>query len=555
MKKIITAFIFCFLCGECFPQAGEWVWVHGDSTIYSRGHFGTQGIPSVLSSPPSLYEPCEWKDLNGNFWMFGGFHSSGSVDTLNGNWNALWKYNPLTDEWTWIKGASRGEDYGYYGIQGIPSPFNNPPSRAWGTPTWVDNNGNLWLYGGSIQSDDLWKYNISTNEWTWMKGDSSIIPNFQYVPPVYGTYQVPDVNNTPGSRQEVNTTWTDISGNLWLFGGGAGDWDSTYEYNDLWKFDISLNQWVWMKGPNYHNDSLGNYGIMGIESPSNLPPARSAYAKWKDPQGNFYFFGGWFISDTWNCQWRGFNDVWKYNITTNNWIWLGGDTIWYSPGYYSSVCMTNSNNIPRNSNENRATSYDSSGNVYMFGSIGCLCDNFTAVRNEIWQYNICTNQWTLIKHNNPINWGIKGISNNSNAPPKKFGSISWLRGNEFWVFGGSRYGNSESFNDLWKFTIDTSCFSFCSTTDIQENNFTNELLVFPNPTNSSFTISFSSSEKQTVELRIYNTLGKQIYVEKSTITKGKFEKEIHVEKWSDGIYFLQVKMNEGMVSKKVVVQH
>jgi hypothetical protein len=93
------------------------------------------------------------------------------------------------------------------------------------------------------------------------------------------------------------------------------------------------------------------------------------------------------------------------------------------------------------------------------------------------------------------------------------------------------------------------------TTGIEENDTQNGLNIYPNPVHSSLRVSFPSSCNKSIELRIYNTLGKQIYFTKEKIIKGKFEKEIHVEKWSDGIYFLQVKMKDGVVSRRVVVQH
>src|SRR3990170_5264762 len=57
--------------GLAFSQTpGEWTWMHGDNTPNSPGVFGTQSVPNPANNPPALYEPCEWKDNNGNFWLF-----------------------------------------------------------------------------------------------------------------------------------------------------------------------------------------------------------------------------------------------------------------------------------------------------------------------------------------------------------------------------------------------------------------------------------------------------------------------------------------------------
>src|SRR5438045_1742714 len=83
-------------------QAGQWTWVSGVSFTNNTGTFGTRGVPNVNNSPPSLYEACEWKDHAGNFWLFGGLFYNGLSSTAGD----LWRYNPLTNEWTWMTGTS-----------------------------------------------------------------------------------------------------------------------------------------------------------------------------------------------------------------------------------------------------------------------------------------------------------------------------------------------------------------------------------------------------------------------------------------------------------------
>ncbi|MEO5571492.1 MAG: kelch repeat-containing protein [Bacteroidia bacterium] len=549
MKKIITSlipplgvrglFIFYFLFGECFSQAGEWVWIKGDSIPNQSGNYGVQGVPSPTNNPPSLYEPCEWTDMNGNFWLFGGV--VGSV-TLNN----LWKFEISSNEWTWMKGPGIANDSGSYGIQGIPSLLNNPPSRGFAIASWVDNQNNLWLFGGAGLNNmysDLWKYDISTNEWVWVKG-----PNSSLAPGVYGIQGVPDTANYPRHRSETLALGADDFNNLWLFGGAT---TIVTQLNDLWRYSIDSNQWTWMKGSNMTN-AIGVYGTLGVESPANTPGARGSYGHWKDSDGKFWFFGG---NTNYGNQSSNCNDLWKYNPVTNNWKWMGGSTTVNAAGVYGTKCVTSSANIPGARYENRAAWKDQRGNFWLFGG-----GQYPLTWNDLWMYCISTNQWIWQSGSNipsPVgSWGTIGVSSPTNKPNGRGGAIGWTDNNgHLYLFGGSNNGLTTPRNDLWKYTIDTTCGVCPTITDIREINFANELLVFPNPTNSSLTISFQSSSKQYIELRIYNTLGKQIYVEKEEIAAGKFEKKINVEKLSDGIYFLQVKMKEGVISKKVVVQH
>ncbi|HKR03887.1 MAG TPA: kelch repeat-containing protein [Bacteroidia bacterium] len=544
MKKIITAFVFCFLCGECFSQAGEWVWIKGDSVPNQPGNFGVQGVPGPTNNPPSVYEPCEWTDLNGNFWLFGGLDNTGNI------YNDLWKYDPLTNEWTWIKGPGVPNNPGNYGIQGVPSPANIPPSRSWGVPTGSDNQGNLWMFGGGIPGgaplNDLWKYNISANEWTWMKGSDLTGQAGNY-----GIQGVPSPSNTPGARMECATGWTDMAGDFWLFGG----WDIAGTFNDLWRYNSLSNEWTWMKGSSLTNQP-GVYGIMGTENSLNTPGARMSHCRWKDNTGNFWLLGGTPLGTA-------YNDLWRYNLITNNWAWMSGSNAGGATGNYGTKCIDSISNSPQSRFENRAAWTDQSGDLWFFGG--------WATANDLWKYCISADQWVWISGDSAYstlgNWGALGVSNPANKPNSRGGSVGWTDNDgHLFLFGGAP-NPSGSYNDLWKYTIDTTCGVCPVSTGIKENNppKADELFIFPNPANSSLTISFlqrnpsgQSTENQNIELRIYNTLGEvqlfQSFIPISIGMEKFFSKEINVEKLSGGIYFLHVKMEEHVMTRKIVVR-
>jgi hypothetical protein len=61
--------------------------------------------------------------------------------------------------------------------------------------------------------NDLWKFD--GYNWTWMSGSS----NETYLDGNYGIQGIPDANNVPSSKIFA-LGWTDLDGNLWLFGGG-----------------------------------------------------------------------------------------------------------------------------------------------------------------------------------------------------------------------------------------------------------------------------------------------------------------------------------------------
>jgi hypothetical protein len=76
--------------------------------------------------------------------------------------------------------------------------------------------------------------NCGHNEWAWVKG-----PNTLNGTGVYGTMGEPSANNSPGSRHSP-ATWTDASGNFWLFGGYAFASNTYFLMNDLWEFKSAL---------------------------------------------------------------------------------------------------------------------------------------------------------------------------------------------------------------------------------------------------------------------------------------------------------------------------
>src|SRR5688572_14583417 len=125
---------------------GEWIWIHGTNINGSPGNFGVQGVPSATNDPPCLYEACEWTDLNGNFWLYGGWGAG-----LGNPLADLWKYDPITNLWVWIKGPGINGIAPVYGVKGVPALTNTPGARAYGITSWVDLQGNFWLFGGSQQ--------------------------------------------------------------------------------------------------------------------------------------------------------------------------------------------------------------------------------------------------------------------------------------------------------------------------------------------------------------------------------------------------------------------
>jgi len=426
-KKLLFLSIYLIACPWlAFSQAGEWTWMSGVNTTNFSGAFGTQGVPSVNNSPPGIYEGCEWKDHQGNFWLYGG----------TGGYGDMWRYNPLTNEWTWMTGTSFVNPTTNYGVQGVPSPSNAPGVRGFGPMTWTDTTGNLWMFGayGAGCLNDLWRYDIVTNLWTWMSGSQTVNSTGSF-----GVQGIPSPTNNPPGLCENACTWLDRNNNLWLYGGyGPGG----PAYGDVWKYDITANEWTWMKGDSLTNQSP-SYGTLQVAAPSNTPGGRWEYAHWTNDSIQFWTFAGEGGGD--------YNDMWMFNSLTNNWTWMSGPNTTGGIGSMGTRCSTTVSNVPSARHENRSTVTDNCGKFWFYGGAYSI--------NELWKYDPLVNQWTYIGPTNvstsPV-YGTKGIPNAANTPGGRMGSNAWMDAqNNYWIYGG--FGGN--YGDLWRYTPDTTCGS------------------------------------------------------------------------------------------------
>ena len=331
------------------PSTNLWTWEGGatnPSTVaYTEvpGVDGTQGTPSTSNIPGARYNASFAVDSRGNFWLFGGFggDSAGNEAELND----LWMFNPSTGAWTWVSGASvvpgaavvpGSGTPGVYGTKGTASSGSVPGSRQ-ASAAWMDQSGNLWLFGGagedsigrSGELSDLWMFNAVNGEWTWV-GGSNTVPGSGGNPGAYGTEGSASATNMPGGRYYASA-WKDTQGNLWLFGGQGFDAKDNYgPLNDLWTYSPSANEWTWMDGSDLASQP-GSYGTLGVPSPSNTPGDRNSAAAWTDKSGNFWLYGGDATSGGDSVLFY-YSDLWEYQSPATTPPVLTTPTVTVTPG-------------------------------------------------------------------------------------------------------------------------------------------------------------------------------------------------------------------------------
>jgi gliding motility-associated-like protein len=458
MKKIL--FIIIMLCQlPClsWAQAGQWTWFGGDTSGTSPltvGSYGTKGVADPSNWPPVRYQPAYWTDTSGRLWLFGG-----AISALASVGNDLWMYDPQTKLWTWMSGSQDGSaPNGVWGTLGVPSVNNFPPGKGYGANCWVDKQNNLWLFAGYSydqsgflgNSNDLWRYNITTKEWTWMNGSN----NISAIVPALGTPNVFDASNVVQGLGEVKSSWVNKDNIAYFFGGTPGS-DGT---NEIWKYDPAINQFAFIKG-----GTPTNYGTLGVEAASNMPPARASYTKWQDVNGDFFIFAGLTGFSVSNAT----NDVWKFNDSSNNWTWVSGSNQFEYSGAQQIYCTPSTTNYPNARFENQtASSVGCSALLWTYGGFA-NSQVSQAAFNDLWSFNTQTSEWTLASGNvssnfNAANYGTQGISSPNNKPPAKGGIGIWNDKNyNTWIFGGlTIFDGTIGFNfsnDLWRYVPDTAC--------------------------------------------------------------------------------------------------
>jgi Galactose oxidase, central domain/Kelch motif len=490
----------------------DWTFIGGTKTAGTDpapqyGAFTVPAVPPATEPNPYTNTPggrdsgAAWADASGNLWLFGGlgYELSGKTppDTLSGFQSDLWECQFTGAdycEWELIETQVGGlypiaqnEDLpGSYGTKGVAASGNLPGGR-WGSATWTDGSGNLWLYGGQGDDSldnagllsDLWKYNISSGNWTWVSGSKVVNQK--------GTYTGVPGTLFPGARWSP-VSWKDHSGNFWLFGGFGYDVNGNLGFlSDLWEY--TGGNWVFVSSTVPSSDLLnqnGVYGTQGTAAAGNTPGGRQTGVGWTDASGNLWLFGGEGEDSTGTAN-GVLNDLWEYNITSNQWTFVAGSTHANQTGNYGlqpligpadtasaagTVGLTPvTAGIFPGSRWGATAWTDAAGNLWLFGGWGldATGTNGNGYLNDLWVYtpDVSPTQpgtWTWVKGSNTGNEnGVYGPETRPYftkvdwTPGARRGAMSWVDGRgDLWLYGGQGYDSTSStgngyLNDLWRY--------------------------------------------------------------------------------------------------------
>lgn len=437
--------------GSTSATGVDWTWLGGSDV---GGQPAVYTAASGVVAPGATEGGSSWTDSTGHLWLFGGSDESAAKDTNN-----LWMYDGAN--WVWVNGGQSVVNTQNNGSVGATNSQDAPgPGARQYAATWVDASNNLWLFGGYVRIDaagttkpanDLWKYNITSRQWTWVGGSSA---HSQLG--VYGLHTA-SAANVPGARYGA-LSWKDGFGNFWLFGGyGYAETGSAGALNDLWKFDGA--NWTWVSGTKLTNQ-LSVDGGKGASNVGYIPSGRYLGASWIDASNNLWLFGG-----------RGydkvgigdFNDLWKFNTVNGLWTWVSGGNQTGLPGVFGTAGTPAPANVP-GARRTAVSWADSAGNFWLFGGAEATPTVNDAAHfdnlNDLWKFD--GTNWVWMSGSNAYNqvgvYGTQGGTNppeSANVPGARDTAVAWVSGNTCWLLGGQVFvGQNFStvpHNDFWKF--------------------------------------------------------------------------------------------------------
>lgn len=487
-------------------QHNDWTWIDGPNTSNA---YGTASLPPPAppardpNAPGGRQFAASWTDHSGNKWIFGGWGldmTGATPPNLAGLLNDLWLWSPSLQGWipagvpisTVSSGGVTTDTPNFLPDESTDNLGGTSPGGRWGSVTWSDTSGNIWLFGGQGNSttgtgllNDIWEftpgsYDITTpappatpthigsytetGTWTAVSGTATQDQPGAY-PATPGT-----AGGGPGGRWGAAFATDSTDSNVWVFGGQGFDSAGNLGLlNDLWKYNIGTQTWTWM-GPTNSKVSQNNgvYGTQGTPLAANAPGpgGRQAAMLWVDNAGNLWLFGGLGLdsagtrnpgslsglaSGTTNPDGALLNDLWKYNIATREWTWVsgGGATgLADQTGVYGTEQVSAAGNVP-GSRWGSVGFVDALNNVWVIGGWGyaSTTDQSTGYLNDVWQYVQSTGQWIWWKGSTDVNqsgyfpsnippmWDVPYVQN---TPGGRFGASSWQQDafDYFWIFGG-----------------------------------------------------------------------------------------------------------------------
>lgn len=241
-----------------------WNLLSGSDTTQAFPVFGTKGQESSTTNPGSIFaHSCVYSSSTNRIYVMGG-STQLSSGTTSSTTNSVWSFNTGTSQWAFRSGRSSNANA--LGPLGNFSADSMPMSRQ-NLALAINSVGTiLYMFGGQQSStsggiNDLWRYSVGLDLWSYERVDSSI----------YGFQNSDPTVNQPPPSYGNKIVLVESSNLIFNFGG---QFTSTTFFDDLMYYDISSRLWTWISGSK-GSTGTPKYNITGKFNNFNIPGSRA----------------------------------------------------------------------------------------------------------------------------------------------------------------------------------------------------------------------------------------------------------------------------------------
>jgi hypothetical protein len=289
---------------------------------------------------------------------------------------------------------------------------------------------------------------------------------------------------------------------------------------------------------------------------------------WTDDFGDLLLFGGYGYDQNKTGY---LNDLWKFDIATDTWTWMKGDSVVDQSGVYGTQGVISHTN--KTGARNSCISWaDGSGNLWMFGGYG-FAQSETGVLNDLWKItqlivlplNLLEFKGTLNNDISHLQWKTAQEESFSHFNVQRsFDGISFTTIARINGIGGSQE-NEYALNDPLSAHSGTVVYyrlqmahangemDYSKIIRLERSNSENEVRLFPNPARNAVSLSFNLQRSEKVGLRIADSKGSTVYNSEKNCAVGFTSMTIDISRFTSGIYYMSVAFEGGVKTMKLVV--
>lgn len=366
--------------------------------------------PSETAQPPSVinYKTEKFNSNRNTFRIYTGMSSSGSIGNLTTAKSNLTEIDPaflLGTNWGWRSQPA-------FASGNLWNSIKSHSSKSRYNSQFVQSQNKFYKIGGADESgsgtSDIFSYDFESATYAIEFLDQSGIADIDFPKP------------------RVNHSIAVLNGNIYLFGGLDSD---GLLRNDLWMFNTTTKRFSLIKG-----DNNSGVGVVGVD----YPVARESVCLFGMGTNEIYLIGG-RIEPAVTFA----NDVWSYNIASNQWILrkdlnnggVGTASVNFPAGVTNKSCASNSSSI------------------FTYGGyFGSSTDRFSSSSygaNYVFKFDIVTNSWNLEKASDNGGVGTIGIDFPSYSSDHQL----VINDNLLYIY------QSNSNSEVWTFDLNLKTFT------------------------------------------------------------------------------------------------